>query len=182
MLSYFLPINAIFKQIMLLNTHIIEKITMDSIDLKILDILQRDCTIAIQDIAERINLSTSPCWKRIKRMEEQGIIKSRVALLDGSQINLGISVFVHIKTLRHDNAWLTSFSERILSFDEVVDCYRMSGEWDYLLRVAVKDIHAFDTFYKKLIKDIDGLSNVSSSFAMEEIKHTTCLPIDVGTL
>lgn len=155
---------------------------MDNIDLKILDILQRDCTISIQDVAEQVNLSTSPCWKRIKRMEDEGIIKSRVALLDGSKLNLGISVFVHIKTLRHDNAWLESFSERILHFDEVVDCYRMSGEWDYLLRVVVKDIHAFDKFYKTLIKDIDGLSNVSSSFAMEEIKYTTHLPINVEAL
>lgn len=155
---------------------------MDAIDLKILDILQRDCTLSVQEIAEQVNLSTSPCWKRIKRLEDDGIIKSRVALLDGSKIQLGISVFVHLKTLRHDNAWLESFSERILHFDEVVDCYRMSGDWDYLLRVVVKDIHAFDKFYKQLIKDVEGLSNVSSSFAMEEIKYTTRLPINVGTL
>jgi len=150
---------------------------MDKVDLIILDMLQRDCTVSIQDIAERVNLSTTPCWKRIKRMEEDGIIKSRVALLDGSKIQLGISVFVHIKTMRHDNEWLTRFSEHIMAFDEVVNCYRMSGEWDYLLRVVTKDIHAFDLFYKTLIKDIDGLTDVSSSFAMEEIKYTTRLPI-----
>lgn len=151
---------------------------MDKLDLKILDLLQRDCTLSVSDIAEQVNLSTTPCWKRIKRLEDEGIIKARVALLDGSKVALGISVFVHIKTLRHDGAWLADFSKKVMAFDEVVDCYRMSGEWDYLLRVVVKDIHAFDAFYKQLINQVEGLSNVSSSFAMEEIKYTTRLPLN----
>lgn len=150
---------------------------MDKTDRKILDLLQSDCTLSVSEIAEQVNLSTTPCWKRIKRLEDEGIIKARVALLDGTKIQLGISVFVHIKTLHHDSAWLEKFAERVMYFDEVVECYRMSGEWDYLLRVVVKDIETFDVFYKKLINDIDGLSNVTSSFSMEEIKYTTKLPI-----
>ncbi|WP_370278997.1 Lrp/AsnC family transcriptional regulator [Pontibacterium sp.] len=150
---------------------------MDKTDRKILDLLQSDCTLSVSEIAEQVNLSTTPCWKRIKRLEDEGIIKARVALLDGAKIQLGISVFVHIKTQHHDSAWLEKFAERVMYFDEVVECYRMSGEWDYLLRVVVKDIETFDVFYKKLINDIDGLSNVTSSFSMEEIKYTTKLPI-----
>lgn len=150
---------------------------MDKTDRIILDLLQSDCTLSVSEIAEQVNLSTTPCWKRIKRLEDEGIIKARVALLDGTKLQLGISVFVHIKTQHHDSAWLEKFAERVMYFDEVVECYRMSGEWDYLLRVVVKDIETFDVFYKKLINDIGGLSNVTSSFSMEEIKYTTKLPI-----
>lgn len=150
---------------------------MDKTDKKILDLLQTDCTLSVSDIAEQVNLSTTPCWKRIKRLEDQGVIKARVALLEGAKIQLGISVFVHIKTLHHDTAWLENFASQVMHFDEVVECYRMSGEWDYLLRIVVKDIAAFDAFYKRLISGIGGLSNVTSSFSMEEIKYTTKLPI-----
>ena len=150
---------------------------MDKTDKTILNLLQADCTLSVSEIAEHVNLSTTPCWKRIKRLEDEGIIKARVALLDGAKIQLGISVFVHIKTQHHDTEWLENFASRVMHYDEVVECYRMSGEWDYLLRVVVKDIAAFDTFYKNLINGIDGLSNVTSSFSMEEIKYTTKLPI-----
>ncbi|WP_372832261.1 Lrp/AsnC family transcriptional regulator [Pontibacterium sp.] len=150
---------------------------MDKTDKKILSLLQADCTLSVSEIAEHVNLSTTPCWKRIKRLEDEKIIKARVALLDGAKIQLGISVFVHIKTQHHDTEWLENFASRVMHYDEVVECYRMSGEWDYLLRVVVKDIAAFDAFYKNLINGIDGLSNVTSSFSMEEIKYTTKLPI-----
>ena len=150
---------------------------MDGIDKRILNILQADASISISDIAERVNLSTTPCWKRVKRLEEAGIIKARVALLDGRKVSLGVSVFVHIKTQNHDSEWLASFAQTIEQFDEVLECYRMAGEWDYLLRVVVEDIAAFDNFYKRLVSDVDGLADVTSSFAMEEIKYSTRLPL-----
>lgn len=150
---------------------------MDSVDKTILTLLQQDVTLPVSDIAERVNLSTTPCWKRIKRLEESGVIKSRVALLDAAKIGAGVSVFVHIKTQQHEQRWLTRFAESIAAFDEVMECYRMAGEWDYLLRVATKDIESFDRFYKKLISEVEGLTDVTSSFAMEEIKFSTRLPL-----
>lgn len=150
---------------------------MDKTDQTILRILQQDCTTPIQQIADAVNLSVTPCWKRIRKLEEKGIIRQRVALLEPAQVDLGVSVFVHLKTQRHDDAWLKNFAERITAFDEVMECYRMAGEWDYLLRVVAKDIAAFDRFYKKLISGVEGLSDVNSSFAMEEIKYSTQLPV-----
>ena len=150
---------------------------MDNTDRAILNLLQKDATMSINELAEKVNLSTTPCWKRIKRLESDGIIKARVALLDSVKVDLNVSVFVHIKTHRHDSEWLHQFSEAVQKFDEVVECYRMAGEWDYLIRVVVKDIEAFDRFYKKLVNNIDGLADVTSSFSMEEIKYTTRLPI-----
>lgn len=151
---------------------------MDKTDKAILKVLQRDSTVAINEIAEQVNLSVTPCWKRIKRLETQGVIQRRVALLDRNQVDLSVSVFVHIKTQRHDSVWLNHFSEAINRFDEVLECHRMAGEWDYLLRVVAKDIAAFDRFYKKLVTQVEGLTDVNSSFAMEEIKYSTQLPID----
>ncbi|MDO6562164.1 Lrp/AsnC family transcriptional regulator [Amphritea sp. 1_MG-2023] len=150
---------------------------MDSIDKKILTLLQQDITLSVADIAEQVNLTTTPCWKRIKRLEDSGIIKARVALLDSAKVGAGVSVFVHIKTQQHEQPWLTDFAATVLAFDEVMECYRMAGEWDYLLRVATQDIHSFDRFYKKLISDVKGLTDVTSSFAMEEIKFSTQLPL-----
>ncbi|SEQ11589.1 transcriptional regulator, AsnC family [Amphritea atlantica] len=150
---------------------------MDSIDNKILNLLQQDITLPVAEIAERVNLSTTPCWKRIKRLEENGVIKARVALLDSAKVGAGVSVFVHIKTQQHEEQWLTRFAHSISRFDEVMECYRMAGEWDYLLRVATRDIESFDRFYKKLISEVDGLTDVTSSFAMEEIKFSTRLPL-----
>ena len=150
---------------------------MDKTDRKILTLLQEDTTLPLTEIAEQVNLSPTPCWKRIKRLESEGILTRRVALLDPAKVNLGVSVFVHIKTSGHNSSWLTDFAQTVASFPEVAELYRMSGEWDYLLRVVVSDIQAFDVFYKKLIDSVDGLSNVTSSFAMEQIKYTTALPL-----
>ena len=150
---------------------------MDKTDRKILILLQRDATLPLTEIAEQVNLSPTPCWKRIKRLESDGILTRRVALLDPAKVNLGVSVFVHIKTSGHNSSWLSDFAQTVASFPEVAELYRMSGEWDYLLRVVVSDIQAFDVFYKKLIDSVDGLSNVTSSFAMEQIKYTTALPL-----
>ncbi|OIN12759.1 Lrp/AsnC family transcriptional regulator [Oceanisphaera psychrotolerans] len=150
---------------------------MDIFDRQILMLLQQDATMALKDLAEAVSLSVTPCWKRVKKLEEAGYIRGRVALLDADKLDLGLSVFVQLKTQRHDSRWLAQFAETVTAFDEVVEFYRMSGEWDYMLRVVVADITAFDRFYKKLITSTEGLSDITSSFAMEQIKYTTALPL-----
>lgn len=150
---------------------------MDRLDRKILKLLQQDCTLPVADIAKRVGLSTTPCWRRIQKLEEAGYIQKRVALLDPKKVGAGVTVFVFISTSQHTLEWLERFHAVIVDFPEVVEFYRMSGEIDYLLRVVVPDIDAYDRFYKKLISKIE-LSNVSSAFAMEQIKFTTALPLD----
>ncbi len=149
---------------------------LDKMDRKILAILQKDCTIPVAEVGRMVGLSTTPCWRRIQKLEEQGIIQRRVALLDPRKINAGVTVFVAISTSQHTQAWLDRFHDAIQEFPEVVEFYRMSGQVDYMLRVVVPDIERYDAFYKKLITKIE-LTDVSSSFAMEQIKFTTELPL-----
>ncbi|MEL6965302.1 MAG: Lrp/AsnC family transcriptional regulator [Pseudomonadota bacterium] len=149
---------------------------MDATDRQILELLQRDATMPLAEIARKVGLSSTPCWRRIQKLEETKVIRKRVALLDGEKINAGVNVFVSIKTSHHNAEWLARFAEVVSNMPEVMEFYRMSGEIDYLLRVAVPDIAAYDAFYKRLIADID-LDDVSSSFAMEQIKYTTALPL-----
>jgi Lrp/AsnC family transcriptional regulator len=139
--------------------------------------LQLDATIPVSEIGKKIGLSTTPCWRRIQKMEEDGVIVARVAVLNPVKVNAGVTVFVSVKTQEHNDAWMRKFSNVVEGFNEVVEFYRMSGDVDYLLRVVVPDIEAFDMFYKKLIKQI-SLNDVSSSFAMAQIKYTTALPLD----
>lgn len=150
--------------------------TLDKIDRKILTILQRDCTIPVAEVGRMVGLSTTPCWRRIQKLEDAGVIQRRVALVDPKMINAGVTVFVAISTSQHTQEWLERFHEAIQEFPEVVEFYRMSGQVDYMLRVVVPDIEHYDAFYKKLIGRIE-LSDVSSSFAMEQIKFTTELPL-----
>ena len=150
---------------------------MDKIDRKILALLQKDATTPVAEIGRKVGLSTTPCWRRIQKMEEDGVIKGRVAVLDPFKVNAGVTVFVSIRTNEHNDAWMRKFSAVVDDFTEVVEFYRMSGETDYLLRVVVPDIAAYDAFYKKLISKIN-LTDVSSSFAMGQIKYTTALPLD----
>jgi len=150
---------------------------MDATDQQILDLLQRDATMPLAEIARKVGLSSTPCWRRIQKLEEAKVIRGRVALLDSQKINVGVNVFVSIRTRQHNAEWLKKFAEIVNKMPEVVEFYRMSGEIDYLLRVAVPDIAAYDAFYKRLIANID-LDDVSSSFAMEQIKYTTALPLD----
>ena len=154
-----------------------EFITLDAIDKKILNILQSDTTPAVAEIAKEVGLSTTPCWRRIQKLEYAGIIRSRVALLDAEKLNAGVTVFVSIKTDKHDSVWYQAFSSAVNEFPEVVEFYRMSGDIDYLLRVVVPDIAAYDRFYQRLIERVE-LYDVSSSFSMEQIKYTTALPLD----
>lgn len=149
---------------------------MDHIDKKILTLLQEDATLSIAEIAERVGLSTTPCWRRIQKLEEAGVIDKRVTLLDPEKLNVGVTVFVSIRTSQHNIEWLEAFAAAVAKIPEVVEFYRMSGDIDYLLRVVVPDIAGYDAVYKKLIKAAD-LSDVSSSFAMERIKYTTALPL-----
>jgi len=150
---------------------------MDAFDKKILSILQKDCTTSVSDIAEQVGLSNSPCWRRIQTLEKSGVIKGRVALVDPEKVKVGLTVFVMVKTSHHNPEWLDQFTHIIKTFPEIMEFYRLSGDIDYLLRIVVPDMKAFDTFYKKLITQVDFF-DISSSFAMEEIKFTTQLPLD----
>jgi Lrp/AsnC family transcriptional regulator len=153
---------------------------MDALDKKILACLQTDATLPVSEIADRVGLSATPCWRRIRILEETGVIQRRVALLDPEKLNLGVTVFVGIKTSQHNYDWLDRFAKAIADIDEVVEFFRMSGEVDYLLRIVVPDIAGYDAVYKRLIQAAD-ISDVSSSFAMERIKYTTALPLDYAT-
>ena len=150
---------------------------VDRMDRKILQILQEDATIPVAEIGQRVGLTTTPCWRRIQKMEEDGVITGRVALLDPKKVNANVTAFVSIVTNQHNDEWLRRFAEVIRDFPEVVEFYRMAGQVDYLLRVVVPDIAAFDAFYQRLIGKIE-IADVSTSFAMEQIKFTTMLPLN----
>jgi Lrp/AsnC family transcriptional regulator len=150
---------------------------MDAIDRKILSLLQTNAGLAINDIATRVGLSQTPCWKRIQKMEQTGVIKGRVAVLDAKKLNLGLTVFVILRTNQHDDIWLQKFARAVKEMPEITAIWRMAGDIDYLLRVVVRDMEAYDAFYKRLIKRIP-LNDVSSTFVMEELKYTTALPLD----
>jgi len=151
---------------------------MDEIDRQLLEILQDNATLSIAQMAERVGLSPTPCWKRIQKLEADGFIRARVALLDPVKVNADVTVFVAIKTDQHSREWIERFDKVVNDLPEVMEAYRMSGEIDYLLRVAVDSIASYDRFYKTLIDRIE-LSNVTSSFAMEQMKYTTALPINL---
>jgi Lrp/AsnC family transcriptional regulator len=154
---------------------------MDATDRKILVHLQDNAAQPVAEIARKVGLSVTPCWRRIQRLEEIGVIRKRVALLDPTRVGVGMSVFVTLRTDQHNADWLESFATMISEMPEVVEFYRMSGEVDYLLRVVVADMAAYDAFYRTLISRVQ-LTDVSSSFAMEEIKFTTALPIAADPL
>lgn len=153
------------------------KESLDSKDRAILAALQRDATQSIAHIAELTHLSTTACWKRIQRLQQEGVIKRQVCLLNRYKIGLGVTVFVSIRTDQHDPQWLDDFAKGVSAFPEVVEIYRLAGETDYLLKVVVPGIDDFDRIYKRLISTVK-LSDVSSNFCMEEIKYTTAMPLD----
>ncbi|MCD0423928.1 MAG: Lrp/AsnC family transcriptional regulator [Rhodopseudomonas sp.] len=149
---------------------------LDAIDRKILTVLQQDASLSVAEIGDRVGLSSTPCWKRIQRLEADGVITKRVALVDQDKIGLGLSVFVSIESGDHSDAWLTTFADAVSAMPEVIEFYRMAGDVDYMLRVVVADMRAYDQFYKKLIGTVP-LKNVTSRFAMEKIKSVTALPV-----
>ena len=152
-------------------------VQLDKYDRGILELLQQDCTCAIGDIADRVGLSNTACWRRIHKMEEAGIIYGKVALLDRKKLNINVVVMVFIKISQHNMEWIQKFRDHIHTIDEILEVYRMAGETDYLLKVAVPDVMEYDRVYKRLIQ-IPGLADISSSFAMEQIKYTTRLPLN----
>lgn len=149
---------------------------MDEIDRSLLDILQHDATLSIAEMAKRIGLSPTPCWKRIQKLEAAGVITRRVAVLDPDRIGVGLSVLVSVEAGEHTPEWLAHFSEGIAAMPEIMEVYRMAGDVDYVLRVAVADMAEYDAFYKRLIA-VAPMKNVTSRFAMERMKHTTAFPL-----
>lgn len=149
---------------------------LDAVDRRILRLLQDDATLAIADIAERVGLSQTPCWKRIQRLEATGVITRRVALVAPEKVGLGLTVYVAVETSDHSVDWLAAFTERASSLPEVIELHRMAGDVDYLLRVVVPDMAAYDAFYRRLIEGLP-LKKVTSRFVMERLKATTALPI-----
>ena len=152
-------------------------VELDTIDRKILGIIQQDCTRPIKDIAEAVGLSNNPCWRRIKRLEDKGVIRKRVALIDPSVIGLGVTAFVTIRTDQHTQEWLDAFKSAVQNIPEIIACDRMTGDVDYLLRVIVHDIEHYDNVYQRLIKSVPGLSDVSSTFSMEKMKQGPAIDV-----
>ena len=150
---------------------------IDHIDKAILTVLQEDSTLSVAEIADRVHLSTTPCWRRIQTLEQDGIIARRVALLDAEKLNVGVTVLVEVRTAKHTATWLKRFCEVVTEIPEIIEVYRMSGHIDYLLKVVVPHIAAYDGVYRRLIGELE-IFDVSSSFSMETIKHTTRLPLD----
>lgn len=150
---------------------------MDKIDKLILGHLQEDATLSMQQLGQLTHLSPTPCWRRVQRLEEQGYILRRVALLAPDKLNVGVTVFVSIRTSNHSEQWMKKFCSLVAGITEIVEFYRMSGDTDYLLRVVVPDVRGYDDIYKRLVRALD-FAGVSSSFAMEQIKYTTALPLE----
>ena len=150
---------------------------LDSIDRRILAALQEDSSQSIGDLADRVGLSKNPCWRRVRRLEADGYIRRRVALLDAGRLNCGLTAFIAVRTDQHNPGWSEAFAKAVSDIPEIVGAFRMTGDTDYLLHAVVPDMKAFDALYQRLIARID-LSDVSSSFVMEEIKQTTALPLD----
>ncbi|MBV9828902.1 MAG: Lrp/AsnC family transcriptional regulator [Alphaproteobacteria bacterium] len=149
---------------------------MDEVDRKLLQILQEDTTLSIAQLAERVGLSQTPCWKRIQKLEAQQVITRRVALVDAERVGIGLTVFVALEAGEHTPQWLERFSTVITTMPEVMEVYRMAGDIDYLLRVAVADMAEYDSFYKRLIASVP-MKNVTSRFGMERLKYTTAYPL-----
>jgi Lrp/AsnC family transcriptional regulator len=149
---------------------------LDAVDRRILRLLQEDATLAIAEIADRVGLSQTPCWKRIQRLEATGVIARRVALVAPERVGLGLTVYVAVETSDHSVECLSAFTERAASMPEVTELHRMAGDIDYLLRVVVSDMAAYDAFYRRLIEGLP-LKKVTSRFVMERLKATTALPI-----
>ena len=150
---------------------------LDTTDREILRLIQHDATLSLAAIAAGVGLTPTPCWKRIRRMEAAGVIAGRVTLLDAARVGLPLSVFVALEIADHSAAWIEGFATTVAAMPEVLECWRMGGDVDYLLRVAVADMPAYDAFYRRLTATVPELRNVTSRFAMERVKGTTALPL-----
>lgn len=154
-----------------------QSVSLDSADKALLRLVQTDSTLSIDDLAERVNLSRNACWRRLRRLEEEGVIRARVALADPVKLNLELTVFIAVRTSRHDADWAERFSAAVQDIPELLGVYRTAGEIDYILHARVPNVAAYDRLYKKLTARIE-MQDVSASFVMEEIKEVTALPLD----
>lgn len=154
-------------------------VNLDAIDERILAVMQEDASLSVQDVADRVGLSSTPCWRRIKHLESKGVIERRVAIVNAAAVGLPGTTFVFVRTSRHDAEWLENFASAIAAIPEIVECHRLSGNVDYLLKCVVKNIEHYDRVYRRLIGRVENLTDVSSSFSMERLKQVTKL--DVST-
>lgn len=158
-----------------------EKIVeLDDIDIKILRLLQSDATLSIQHIADQVALTSNPCWRRIKRLEEKGVISRRVAVINPALVGLGMTAFVRIHTDKHTKDWLRTFNQGVSKITEIVECHRMTGDVDYLLKILVQNLEHYDAVYQRLLDYVPDLKDVSASFSMERMKDGNI--IDVATI
>ena len=155
-------------------------VDLDPTDKRILRAVQEDATISMQALAERVGLTANPCWRRLKRLEAEGVIQRRIAVIDAASVGLRMTAFVGIRISRHDAEWLGAFAAAVRNIAEIVECHRVSGELDYLLKVIVEDVAHYDRVYQRLIALVPGLIDVSTSFSMERLKET--FGIDVSTI
>jgi len=149
---------------------------MDAIDRRLLTLLQRDATLSVDALAEKVHLSRNACWRRVKKLEDEGVIRARVALVDPAKVDLALTAFIAVRTAQHEAKWLEKFAAAVRDIPEIIAVYRTTGETDYLLQAVVADIAGYDRLYKRLIARI-ALTDVASSFVMEKIKETTALPL-----
>ncbi|MDH3667150.1 MAG: Lrp/AsnC family transcriptional regulator [Paracoccaceae bacterium] len=152
---------------------------IDQLDRRILRELQRDASISVEALGERVGLSRNACWRRVRLMEEAGIITARVALVNPEAVGLGLTVFIAVRTDQHAPDWLERFIKAVRDMPEILGVWRTSGDLDYLLKARVADVRAYDRLYQRLIRRVE-LTDISASFVMEEIKDTTTLPVDVS--
>lgn len=150
---------------------------LDRTDRRILQQMQRKADISMQELGERVGISHTPCWRRLRRLEEQGFIRGRVALLDAEHLDLTVNVFVNVSLKRHQDNALTRFEESVQDIPEIVECYTVSGETDFLLRVVVADVRAYEHLLKETLVHLPEVSNLTSTFALRQVKYTTALPI-----
>lgn len=153
---------------------------LDDIDRRILNVLQNDASLSIQDIADKVGLSTNPCWRRIKRLEDEGVILKRVALIDPSTVGLGMTIFVSVRTENHSKSWLDVFARSVDMIPEIIECHRLTGKDDYLLKIQASSIDHYDTVYKRFVELVPNLVDVSSTFSMETVKFSTSLTLPAG--
>ncbi len=160
-----------------LNGRMSQTLSLDAIDKSLLRHVQQDASLSIEQLAERVNLSRNACWRRLKRLEDEGVIRARVALADPVKLNLELTVFIAVRTSRHDADWATRFHQAVQDIPELLGVYRTAGDIDYILHARVPNVAAYDRLYKKLTARIE-MQDVSASFVMEEIKEVTALPLD----
>lgn len=155
-------------------------IELDSKDIQILNILQSDSTSSVQNIANQIGLTNNPCWRRIKRLQESGVIHAYTIDINRQALGIGTTAFVTLRIDNHNSNWLQVFNEAVEKMSEIIECHRMTGDVDYLLKIAVTDLNHYDRVYRQLVKEVPGLLDVSSTFSMEEIKTRSALDINIA--